>query len=93
MRVLGLEPRTYGLKGRCSTAELHPQGGGGSPRGVREPANGKAHECDSVTRDAEPVIPVPISTNDRSRQAELPRGVRYCRTTVSLAVLAKRTQR
>ena len=24
MRALGLEPRTYGLKGRCSTTELHP---------------------------------------------------------------------
>ncbi len=25
LRVLGLEPKTYGLKGRCSTTELHPQ--------------------------------------------------------------------
>ena len=24
MRVLGLEPRAYGLKGHCSTTELHP---------------------------------------------------------------------
>ena len=24
LRVLGIEPRTYGLKGRCSTPELHP---------------------------------------------------------------------
>ncbi len=28
LRVLGLEPRTYGLKGRCSTTELHPPSGG-----------------------------------------------------------------
>ena len=26
LRVLGIEPRTYGLKGRCSTTELHPLG-------------------------------------------------------------------
>ncbi len=25
LRVLGLEPRTHGLKGRCSTTELHPR--------------------------------------------------------------------
>ncbi len=25
LRVLGIEPRTYGLKGRCSSAELHPR--------------------------------------------------------------------
>ena len=24
LRVLGLEPRAYGLKGHCSTTELHP---------------------------------------------------------------------
>ena len=24
LRVLGLEPKTYGLKGRCSTTELRP---------------------------------------------------------------------
>lgn len=23
--MLGLEPKTYGLKGRCSTTELHPR--------------------------------------------------------------------
>ncbi len=71
LRVLGLEPKTYGLKGRCSTAELHPPKERGHSISSASSAVGRPNATGpaSTTADPPPARPAPLLERLASQDA------------------------
>src|SRR5262245_32069308 len=67
VRAVGIEPTTHGLKNRCSTAELRPHGGKGSPPRESSYKRGSASSRSVVER--EPCHGPPVERLDLEAKA------------------------